>query len=1235
MTLTVNKKHLIYTIIFVTLIFNLIFVQSLYEDMIEDTRALSDNLESAVSVGAKYLTQQLQVVEQISQGVAAQLDIVSNANENQQLNLVDALFKSVNFISGVGIVSDRNNNQFDIAYYRQNHWLHTTLPSDIYLHHWLKKFIASDKTSSWTPMMELADEDQKSLDFPLGYIYAVRNNTDDNKKRVVLSFFAIDPDAILQAIPTNISPQLLVIDQMGRATNLNKIGAGERQVDLLFASEIVARMPDLLERVAQDNILTHRLTLKNKDVLITADSISQAGWTIVGTIPWRNIFYFLDNGLIIRVVSIFLLIGFIFAICFLASRQIVHSMRLLNQAITNVASGDLDSQITFEGSDSVSDLVSHITDMTHKLRERGRYERDTRRASFGHIVQALNSDFFYFTLDTKGTVSYLSPQLSKKWGIPPEALYRHYSEFLTDHPKNNEARRIINNVLNGANSGAYEVEVHNSRGKKYHIEVVKVPIFDYEGKLIGIEGMARNITSRVSDTERFRGLLESAPDAMIITDLNGTVTMVNAQAEKLFGYWRYKLENRHVSTLMPAESQKKFLFLKMSPELRKRFYIRTGMELHILNSMGMLVPVEITLSPIETANDILISISLRDISDRQAAEQALRISEERFRRMVEALQEEYIFYTQRLDGSYIFMTRSVKRILGYTPVEFTSQKMQYIHRQHDRDRLTETFDLVTQGKRCPSFEVEIVKANGGIAVMEVFESPAFDRDGNVRVIEGLLRDRTKEKKAAAILAEAKDAAEAANEAKTLFLSNMSHELRTPLNGVLGYVQLLLSKAEMKPEQQEQLIGIQACGQHLLTLINDILDLTKAESGNLELIDKTIHLPSFIYTIDKILYQKSRQQRLSLRLAIDPDVPTSITGDETKIRQVLINLVSNALKFTKQGLIELRVSLDEEQLKFFVTDTGIGISEEQMQYIFAPFRQGEGGHNHGGTGLGLSISRRIAEAMQGTLTVTSTLGEGSCFVFSIPLRRAKDEQQPRKISFKQELGERINPQDEIKVLVVDDSTSNRNVLEQLLTNTGFLVTTAEDGREAVNYAKAEAFDLVLMDLRMPNMGGHRATRMIHKHTCNPDIQIIAISGDVYPRFDEQMHLWGFIDFIRKPYSRDELLQVIHHHLQLNWENPVVQPVSLANSSYSGETLVPSQITPFVLQLSEAIELGDIVEVQRLARAFLEEYPGIDSNIEYWITRVLACCEALDFEEITHILEQLTVVVAEGCSQDIHV
>lgn len=1228
MTLTINKKHLTYTLISVTVVWSLILMQSLHEDIVHQSHDIASNLDNSVSASAKQLSEQLQTIEQISDGVTAQLYTLDHLSEEQKFKSAEVLFNAFPEITGLAIASQRDTGQLDIVYHQHNQkgWRHIPLHTDISLNMWIEAFITSRRVSSWSPMVRLITEDNNKTTRS-GYLYASRHDPRNKTGKVILAFVSIKDLGIIRAMPNNLQPELLVLDHNGQPLSVNDPDLNSEGTNSLFTTEAIAGIPEILKEMEAKNLLVSTLALEDVELLITAETIDESGWTLIGMIPSHGAFQFFDTALIIRIGSMLLLTGFVFTVLSLAIRQIACAMGLLNQAITNITSGEFDAQIIVEEKTGVGEMVNHINNMTHKLRERGKYERDTRRASFGHIVQALSSDFFYFTLDNKGVVNYVSPQLAKKWGIPSESLHRHYTDFFTDHPKNNDARRTINNTLNGPSSSVYEIEIHNTLGKKYHIEVVKVPILDYEGKLIGVEGMARNITSRVSNIELFRGLLESAPDAMIITNLNGTITMVNAQAEKLFGYWRYKLENRHVSTLLPLDSQKKFLFLQMSPELRKRFYIRTGMELSILNAMGALIPVEITLSPIETADDTLISISLRDISDRRAAEQALRTSEERFRRMVEALQEEYVFYTRHLDGSYIFMTRSVKHILGYTPIEFTKHKMQYIHHQQDRDKVTQTFERVIKGQRCPSFEIEIVKADGDIAVMEVYEAPAFGRDGNVRAIEGLLRDRTKEKKAATVLALAKDAAEAANDAKTLFLSNMSHELRTPLNGVLGYVQLLLACSEMKPEQQEQLIGIQTCGHHLLTLINDILDLTKAESGNLEVIDNIINLPALLHTVNKILYQKSRQQRLPLRLEIDPDVPPVITGDETKIKQVLVNLMSNALKFTKQGWIELRISLEKRKqqdfLRFAVTDTGIGISEEQMQYIFAPFRQGEGGH-HGGTGLGLSISRRIAEALEGTLTVTSKLGGGSCFVFSIPLRRANAEITPNALPSRQTMAEYFHPQQGIEVLIVDDSETDRTVLAELLASAGFLVSTVENGREAANAAKVKAFDLVLMELRMPRMGGYRTSRMIHKFTRNPDIQIIAISAGVYPSSHEHMQRWGFVDFIRKPYRRDELLQVIHH-LQLNWQSRGEQPTSPTSETHDcGRVLAPTQIAPLVIQMTEAIELGDIIEVQQLAKIFLNECKIVDSNIEFWITRILACCETLDFEEINKILEQLTVL-----------
>ena len=396
-----------------------------------------------------------------------------------------------------------------------------------------------------------------------------------------------------------------------------------------------------------------------------------------------------------------------------------------------------------------------------------------------------------------------------------------------------------------------------------------------------------------------------------------------------------------------------------------------------------LSPVELTMNTIKTSDDLRYSPCMGDIAKRRAAEQALYASEQRHRRTIDALQKEYIFYSQRLDGSFINVTPSVLSILGHTPEYFMANWLQSMNRDSDRALIRRVFNTLRQGGSHPSYLVELTKADGSIATLEIYESAAYNDQGEIVAIEGLACDRTREHRAALALAEARDNAEAANEAKTLFLSNMSHELRTPLNGILGYTQLLTTQANITPEQHDQLLGIQACGQHLLLLINDILDLTRAESGHLTMTPRPFNLMELIDSICRMICPQAEAQRLAMKLTVCPQVPPFIIGDEMKIRQVLINLLGNAIKFTEAGSISLTVSGHQQMLSFVVQDTGIGIAPDQLQSIFSPFRQGSAGLRKGGTGLGLAISQRIANAMQGTLEVTSELTVGSRFVFSIP------------------------------------------------------------------------------------------------------------------------------------------------------------------------------------------------------------------------------------------------------------
>ncbi len=1222
MVLSIRQKIIFYTAVPVALIFTTIFSLSLFRNINSEIWYMEAHLANMVTASAKQFKRSLGAVKLVSRGMASQVELMTSRNNQQRKLVIEALLRSVEFVEGIGLIYDKEGQPLQVSIFKTetDHWETFAIEDHPDLASWARKFLSSGETENWSPQMSVIfDSDPEQPETWMGYLHGVRLQVDPSSSVIVFAYLAAED------IPSGppiygIQPHMVLVNPLGQRIPVGRNLSSDE--DTFYTPDVLEQLSSAVKEIEPTKAPVIRISVDEIDTILAMKSVGEAGWTMIGAIPEDDICHFICTEVLVQTANLLLSLALIFVSLWFGTGLILRPLHLLERAMSKVAEGDLDVRVKFNGNDEVSYLADRFSDMTSKLQWRGRQEWETRTASFEHIVQTLGGDYFYFTHDASGSITYVSPSVLRVLGISAEDFRTYYSTPQPDQPaakRDADTWRLGSGVLSGSNSGIYEVELHDGQGKVHHLEVVKVPVFDCVGQFVGAEAMARDITRRTSDVVRFRGLLESAPDAMVITDVNGCITMVNAQAETLLGYWRYNLIGKSVSMLFASEDWERFPFLDMSPTMRTEFYIRTGMELRVVTFKNKTIPVEITLSPIETPDGVLISIFMRDINDRRIAERALRTSEERFRRMVEALQEEHIFYTQKVDGTFIFVTESVQKILGYTPSQFMEGILTRLHRQQDKDLVNDVFKKVISGQKCSSFEVEMIKADGSVGVLEVFDSPAFDENGEVTVIEGLLRDRTRERAAAVALAEACDAAETANEAKTQFLSHMSHELRTPLNGVLGYSQLLLAGREVNPEQYNQLVGIQTCGKHLLTLINDILDLTKAESGNMEIVNNPFNLPVLGKTVEQMLCQKVEQKGLSLKLIINPEVPVSVMGDETKIRQILINLVSNAIQYTEAGWIQLTVSVREGQLCFSVEDSGIGISKEQIEYIFTPFRQVRGEHHKGGTGLGLAISRRIASEMGGALEVFSEFGIGSSFLFTMPLLAAGDQDYSEPFQMQYIRERRLDSGQNVRVMVVDDSEVNSHVLLQMLGQAGFRVITVDSGRKAVEIISKEPCDLVLMDLRMPGMSGFRAARMIQRHSCKPGLPIIAISASPYPSFRKNMRRWGFADFISKPYRSQELFRVICRHLNLRWqENRHMRVLTEVDGKLS---ISPVLAMALINALADAVDLGDVEDVRHIVAEFLEQNSTHNASVEYWVKEIHACCETLDFETLKKILEQL--------------
>lgn len=520
----------------------------------------------------------------------------------------------------------------------------------------------------------------------------------------------------------------------------------------------------------------------------------------------------------------------------------------------------------------------------------------------------------------------------------------------------------------------------------------------------------------------------------------------------------------------------------------------------------------------------------KDLTDERKAIETAVEQERRYRLLADNVSD--VIATYGMDGLYTYLSPSIEELIGYTPEEMVGRSPFEFMAPEDHDRIRALFKANYRNQSNLTLEYRAITKAGNVRWLEARSKFLRDEQGRITEINDSVRDVTERREREAALAEARAIAEDAARTKADFLANMSHEIRTPLNGALGFAEVL-SNTELDHNQRRYLDRIRTAGKGLSALIDDILDFSKIESGKMTTERRAFDLKGLATDVVD-LTQGSVAGRLDLQLAFDNAVSPWVMGDEQRTRQVLLNLLGNAAKFTHQGSVQLRVGISKGQLEFRVTDTGIGISAEALSRLFQGFTQADTavGRRYGGTGLGLNISRSLARLMQGDVTLESQPDVGTSAIFTLPYEPAEVESPPAPASAD---GSSTRP---LRILAVDDIETNLELLDILLSRAGHAVVCVTSGDEAIGWLGRDAgFDLVLMDVQMPGMDGLAATRLIRAMDNGAQrIPVVALTANVLADQIEACRAAGMDDHLGKPIKVEDLLTLLSRVARLDDRSP---------------------------------------------------------------------------------------------------
>jgi PAS domain S-box-containing protein len=886
------------------------------------------------------------------------------------------------------------------------------------------------------------------------------------------------------------------------------------------------RTPASTAALAGESATTTSTDYRGVEVLVSYAPLDIEGvdWVILSEIDTDEAFTrirIFTRNLILRMAGV---LALVLAASWFLSRRFVAPIVELDGAARRFASGEEDVEVPVASGDELGGLARSFNQMVSAIRQK---TADLKRTA--EELEGISSVILRW--DTEGRILFMNDYGLELFGFTAGELIGEPivgSIVPASDVVEQNIRRMIDDIA--ANAAKYEDdETENQRknGDRIWMAWRNTPILNDDGSLREILTIGIDITERKRAEDELRKLsqaVEQSSSSVVITDLAGDIEYANPKFTEITGYTLEEVLGQNPRVLKSGSQPKEFYADLWAT-------IASGREWHgefcNRKKSGELYWESASISPVrDGSGEITHYVAIKDdITERRRIEQEVAEQKQLLENTLESLT--HPFYVIDADDYSIQVANSAARNLGASGAS-TCHAL-----SHDRDTPCDG-----EEHQCPLAEVKKTKkpftvehihsdADGNPRYMEVNGYPIFDDDGKVVQMIEYSIDITDRKLMELEVEEAKDAAEAANRAKSTFLANMSHELRTPMNAIIGYSEMLAEDAEDEGHDEiiPDLEKINAAGKHLLALINDILDLSKIEAGRMDLFLETFDLHQMLdeaaATVKPLITKNDN------RLATDfADNLGNVRVDLTKLRQALFNLLSNAAKFTKEGIITLSAAKElrdgAEWITLSVSDTGIGIREDNLEAVFEEFSQADDSttRDYGGTGLGLPISRRFCQMMGGDITVTSKIGKGTTFTIELPTQVDAPESATAATRPEKPEPEGVPPGMR-PVLVVDDDPDSRELLQRTLESDGFSVVTASTGEEGLELARELNPSLITLDVLMPSMDGWSVLQEVK---ADPELEhipvmMISIAGD-----KDLGYTLGAVECLTKPVDRDKLRQL---------------------------------------------------------------------------------------------------------------